>query len=74
MHTACTLPYGGIPGRPPGQRTPLLHVTESETRVKTLPCRNFVAGGKNNVVRILIWILDDTTEPALWGHFKLRRK
>ena len=63
MRTAHTLMYRGSPSgrpQPPGQRplpwtdtpwteTPLDRhpPTESQTRVKALPSRNFVAGGKS---------------------------
>ena len=47
MGTTRTLPYKGcLPDRDdPGQR-PLLSI-EWHAGVKTWPCRNFVAGGKN---------------------------
>ena len=32
---------------PPGRRHPSPLLTESQTPVKTLPCPNFVAGGKH---------------------------
>ena len=43
MRTARSLPYGGVSVQ--GALFPPLW-TESQTHVKTLPCRNFVAGGK----------------------------
>ena len=43
IRTPCSLPYGGSPWqRPPP-------CTESQTAVKTLPCRNFIAGGNNKL-------------------------
>ena len=47
MRTALTLlniQEVSLTETPPGQRPPSR--TESQTGVKTLPCRNFVAGGK----------------------------
>ena len=45
MRTTRSLPYGD---RDPPDRDPPVW-TESQTGVKTLPCRNFVAGGKKKL-------------------------